>query len=368
MTAIEITGIRVRAALVTVRRPVKSRAGAFTQAPFLLIDLDTKGGITGRVLACTYSRLGLKLLPPVLEDLAGFAQGSAIAVGDIPVLHDACLKRHMFLGHEGVTQMALSMFDLAVYDALARAAGVPLYRLIGGSADPIPAYNSCGAWLVEPAEAARDAKELAAECGGYRHIKMRLGRESLADDIAAIKAVREAVGPDAMVSADFNQGLTASTALEVCRAIDNLGLTWIEEPVVYDDYETHARLTSKLATPIQTGEDWWSWRVGKAAIEARACDYIMPDILRIGGITGWLRLARFAAVASMPYSSHLSPEFSAHALAATPTRHWLEYMDWGQDLITDPIVPEKGFVKPKETPGVGLEWNEQAVARCLIGA
>ena len=172
-----------------------------------------------------------------------------------------------------------------------------------------------------------------AEHGGFTHVKLRMGREHAADEVAAYKAVRSAVGPDMLISCDFNQALPAASALETCRAIDGLGLAWIEEPVAYDDYDTQARLATKLATPIQIGENWWSWRVGKAAIEMGACDYIMPDLLRIGGVTGWMRLARVAEARAVPFSSHLSPDYSAHVLAATPTRHWLEYMDWGQDLL-----------------------------------
>ena len=364
---IEITAIRVRPLLVPMRRPLATAVGMFTHGPFLAIDLETKGGATGRVLGFTFARLGLKVVPPVLEALAEFAKGKAITFDGIERFHDACQKHLTLLGHEGVTQMALSMFDMAVHDALAQEAGVPLYRLLGGTATPIPAYNSCGLGHLAPEAAAREAKALAAEHGGFTHVKMRLGRQRFADDVAALRAVRETLGPTFTLSVDFNQALATADALEACRAIDGLGLAWIEEPIVYDDYPAHARLAAKLVTPLQIGENWWGWRVGKQAIEMHACDLIMPDILRIGGITGWRRLARAAEMAAMPFSSHLSPEYSAHALAATPTRHWLEYMDWGQDLITDPLVPEGGFATPRETPGAGIQWNEAAIARLGAG-
>lgn len=360
---IEITAIRVRPLLVPMRRPLATCVGLFTHGPFLAIDLETKAGATGRVLGFTFARLGLKVVPPVLEALAAFAKGKPITFADVERFHDACQKHLTLLGHEGVTQMALSMFDMAVHDALAQEAGVPLYRLLGGTSAPIQAYNSCGLGHLSPAAAVREAKDLASENGGYAHVKMRLGRPRFSDDLAALIAVREGVGPDLTLSVDFNQGLATAYAFEACRAIDRLGLAWIEEPIVYDDYPAQARLAAKIATPLQIGENWWGWRVGKQAIETHACDLIMPDILRIGGVTGWRRLARAAEMAAMPFSSHLSPEYSAHVLAATPTRHWLEYMDWGQDLIADPLVPSNGFAMPRETPGAGIEWNEAAIAR-----
>jgi mandelate racemase len=363
---IEITGIRVRPLVVPLKRGLATSFGLFKEGPFVAIDLDTKGGIPGRVLGFTFHKLGLKLVPPALEALAAFAKGKTITFAEMPAFHDACQKSLMLLGHEGVTQMALSMFDMAIHDALARAAGVPLWKLLGGRPDPIPAYNSCGLGILAPEAAAKEARELVAEHGGFRHVKMRLGRGDVAAEIAAIRAVSSAAGDGVLVSSDFNQALAPATALDTCRAIDDLGLAWIEEPVVFDDYETQARLTAKLKTPVQIGETWWHWRVGKRAIEMGAADYIMPDILRIGGVTGWMRLARVAEAAAIPFSSHLSPEYSAHVLAATPTRHWLEFMDWGQELIRDPVVPDKGFARPKDTPGAGIDWNEAAVGRRVV--
>jgi mandelate racemase len=369
MTAtIEITGIRVRRATPPVRRTLNTRVGRFTKAPFLLIDVELKGGGVGRALCFTFIPLAQKLVPALLEELVAAVKGRAFGFDEAPAIHDLGEKRLTHLGHEGLAKMALSMFDMGLHDALARAAGVPLYRLLGGKAQPIPTYNSCGLGLMAPAEAAREAKELIAEHGGFSHIKLRMGRERAEDEVAAYQAVRSAVGPDIAISCDFNQGLPAATALETCRAIDGLGLAWIEEPVAYDDYDTQARLATKLATPIQIGENWWSWRVGKAAIEMGACDFIMPDLLRIGGVTGWMRLARVAEARAVPVSSHLSPDYSAHVLAATPTRHWLEYMDWGQDLLADPLVPVKGVTTPRDAPGTGVEWNETAIARCLVDA
>ena len=364
--AIEITGIRARPVSVPLRRVLNTRVGRFTHGPFLLIELELKGGGFGRIAGFTFIALGLKIVPMLLDELVALVKGRKIAFLDVPAVHDACQKRLSHLGHEGLAQMAISMFDMALHDALARAAGLPLYKLLGGSNAPLPTYHSCGLGIAEPQAVAREARDMLGEHGGFSHLKLRMGREQASEDIAAYKAVRSAVGPDVTISVDFNQGLAVASALDTCRKIDNLALAWIEEPVVYDDYDTQARLTAKLATPIQIGENWWSWRVGKAAIEMGACDYVMPDLLRIGGVTGWLRLARVAEARNIPFSSHLSPDFSAHVLAATPTKHWLEFMDWAQDLMQDPLLPVKGFTTPGEKPGIGVDWNERAIERCLL--
>jgi mandelate racemase len=367
-SAIEVTSIRIRRLMVPLRRALTVSFGTFKEGPMLAIELETKGGIPGRMLGFTFHRLGLALLPPVLEHLTTFAKGKALTVTGMPAFHDSCQRSLMLMGHEGVTQMALSMFDMVVYDALARAAGVPLYKLIGAESAALSAYNSCGGSLIPPDVAATEAQELVAEHGGFKHIKIRLGRPNRSDDIAAIVAVRDAVGPNVAVSVDFNQALPAERAYDVCRAIDMMNLTWIEEPVAYDDYETQSRLASKLITPLQIGETMWHSRVAARAMQMHACDYIMPDILRIGGVTGWLRTAQAAAVAGIPMSSHLSPEFSAHLLCATPTRHWLEFMDWGQDLLENPAEPHKGLVRPNELPGAGMDFREAALAKYVVQA
>jgi mandelate racemase len=363
---IDIVGVSVRAVRVPLRRALNTRVGRFTHGPFLLIDLELKGGGSGRVAGFTFIPLGQKIVPILLDALVALLKGRKIAFPDLPAVHDACQKHLSHLGHEGLAQMAISMLDMALHDGLARACGLPLYKLLGGSHGPLQTYHSCGLGIAEPQEVAREAREMLSEHGGFTHLKLRMGRAHAAEEIQTWRAVRSAVGPDVTLSVDFNQGLPAATALDTCRAIDDLGLAWIEEPVAYDDYDTQERLARKLQTPLQVGENWWSWRVGKAAIQRGACDYIMPDLLRIGGVTGWMRLAAVAEAHAIPVSSHLSPDFSAHVLAATPTRHWLEFMDWGQDLIEAPLLPEKGFTRPSDTPGTGVSWNERMVARCLI--
>jgi mandelate racemase len=165
---------------------------------------------------------------------------------------EAARKSLHFVGYEGMAMIAVAGVDMAAWDALARAAGVPLCVLLGGSVGPVPAYNSNGLWLRSPAEVASEAVELREE-GGFEGLKLRLGRERLADDLATIEAVQEAVGSEMSLMVDFNQGLHLGEALERCHAIDNLGLAWIEEPIVYDNLEGYARLTADLSCQISCG-------------------------------------------------------------------------------------------------------------------
>jgi mandelate racemase len=238
---------------------------------------------------------------------------------------------------------------MAAWDALARATDVPLAELLGGSVGPVPAYNSNGLWLKPPAEVAEEAMVLRDE-GGFSALKLRLGREHLSDDLATIEAVRRVVGEDIDLMIDFNQGLHIGEALTRCHAVDDLNLAWIEEPIVYDDFGGYAKLAADLKTPLQIGENFYGPRDLYKALQMQACDYVMPDFMRIGGITGWLQAAGVCSAANVPMSTHLYPEVAAHVLRATEMAHWLEWQDWANSVLQEPYVgPRRETTHSKPT-------------------
>ena len=278
--------------------------------------------------------------------------------------YEAARKSLQFVGYEGMSMIVVAGIDMAAWDALARAAGVPLCVLLGGNIGAVPAYNSNGLWLRSSAEVASEAIELRDE-GGFRGLKLRLGRGRVADDLATIEAVRDAVGSEMNLMVDFNQGLQFGEALDRCHAIDDLGLAWIEEPIVYDNLEGYARLTADLKTPVQVGENFYGPRALYTALQMKACDYVMPDFMRIGGVTGWQRAAVIAAAAGIPISTHLYPEVAAHVMRVSETAHWLEWQDWANPILREPYEVKDGKLHIPDVPGVGLEWDEKAVAAHL---
>jgi mandelate racemase len=161
---------------------------------------------------------------------------------------------------------------------------------------------------------------------------------------------------------DYNQALSLAEALARGRALDDEGVYWIEEPVRHDDYAAAATLARELRTPIQIGENFSQPHAMETALAARACDYVMPDLERIGGVTGWLRAAALAHAHGIEMSSHLFPEVSAHLLAVTPTAHWLEYVDWAAPILAEPLAVADGSIQIPERPGNGLQWDQGAVA------
>lgn len=353
--------LRARPVVLKLRRPVIARIATITEWPLILIDLYTEEGVVGRSYLEPYLVKSMRYLIPALHDLADMLKGRRIAPLD---LHDAARKSLHFVGYEGLSMIAVSGLDMAAWDALAKAAGMPLCGLLGGSVGPVKAYNSNGLWLGEPGAVAAEAVELRDE-GGFTGLKLRLGREQIKDDLATIKAVRDAVGEDMHLMVDFNQGLTLADALQRCHMIDDLGLAWIEEPIVYDNFDGYAQLAAELKTPIQIGENFYGPRDLHRALQMKACDFVMPDFMRIGGVTGWLSAAAIAAAAGVPMSTHLYPEVAAHAMRVTATAHWLEWQDWADPILQKPYEVRDGLLHIPDVPGVGLDWNEAGVAANL---
>jgi len=352
-----LRSIRARAVVLKLKRPVVARIATISDWPLILIDLETEEGVVGRAYLEPYVPKAMKYLLPALRDLGTLLKGRRIA----PVeLYDAARKSLHFVGYQGLSMIAVSGLDMAAWDALARAAEAPLCVLLGGSVGPVRAYNSNGLWLHEPAKLAAEAIELREE-GGFTGLKLRLGRERVRDDLATIEAVRKSVGAEMQLMVDFNQGLNFGEALERCHAIDDAGLAWIEEPIVYDNLDGYTRLAAELKTPIQIGENFYGPRDLHTALQQKACDFVMPDFMRIGGVTGWLRAAAIAGAAGIPMSTHLYPEVAAHVMRVTETAHWLEWQDWADPILQRPYAIKDSLLHIPDVPGVGLEWSEDAV-------
>ena len=335
--------------------------GVITKAPLLLIDLDTEEGVTGRSYLWCYFPAAVPAIAKILEEVARVVKGKRLAPAD---LWGKLAERFALIGVQGLVRMAMAGFDVAAWDALAVAAGWPLATLIGSSPKRIPAYNSCGLGLMAPRELADEAEKLLAR--GFRAVKLRHGYPTLAEDLSALHAVKKRLGSEIAVMVDYNQALSLAQALERGRALDQEGIYWLEEPIRHDDYAGNATLVRELKTPIQIGENFSESSAMAVALAAGAADYVMPDLERIGGVTGWLRAAALAATHRIEMSSHLFPEVSAHLLAATPTAHFLEYMDWADKILAEPLEIVDGFAVVPQRPGNGLAWDAKAVKKYRI--
>jgi mandelate racemase len=329
-------------------------------APLVLIDLATEEGIIGRSYLRCYTALALL---PLVQLVANLAPLLTSVAADPAAVEQKLLRHFRLLGPQGLTGMAMAGIDMAIWDARARASSVPLVTLLGGRPRPIPAYASLR--TMSPAGAAAEAEELLAL--GFTALKVKIGRGDLAADLETIRAVRRAIGDAVQLMVDYNQSLSVDEAIERARVLDGEGLAWIEEPTRADDFAGHARIAAAARTPIQLGENWWGTPDMEKSLAARASDEVMLDVMKIGGVTGWLRAAALAATAGLSASSHTFPEFSSHLLAVTPTARWLEYLDHAGPILAEPVRIKDGQALISDRPGSGIEWDEQAVQRALAG-
>ena len=353
-----IRSVRARAVVAPISRPVKNAFGVIEAAPLVLIDVETDQGVTGHSYIFAYARLTLKPLVLLIEEIGRDLTGKAVAPFDLMAAMDAKFR---LLGWQGLVGMAVSGLDMAFWDALGQAAGQPLATLLGGSPRPIRAYDSYG--VVDPKADAKDLKRSLDQ--GFKGIKIKGGDGDAANDERVVKGVRDLIGPDIALMIDFNQSLDPAEATRRIERLAPYDLHWIEEPVAQENLLGHAKVREMSPTPIQAGENWWFPRGFAEAIAVGASDFIMPDLMKCGGVTGWLRIAGQAEAASIPMSSHLFAEASAHMLAVTPTAHWLEVLDLARAILAEPIEIVDGAVTARG-PGLGLDWDEAAVKKYLV--
>jgi mandelate racemase len=357
--ALTVRALRGTPVEVPLNFVLGTSAVAIRKAPLLLVDMETEQGVTGRTYLFCYMPAAVPAVISLLEEVERIVKGEAIAPAE---LWKKLARHFTLIGVQGVVRMAMSAFDTASWDALAIAAGMPLANFIGAAPRRIPAYNSCGLGLKDDLGALADeAEKLLA--GGFRAIKLRLGYSTVQGDIAAVHAVRKRIGEDVALMVDYNQALALDDALVRGRALDAESIYWLEEPIRHDDYAGAAKLARELKVPIQIGENFSLPAAMATAVGQSAADFVMPDLERIGGVTGWRDAADIAHSHNLKMSSHLFPEVSAHLLAATPTGHFLEYVDWANVLLQEPLVIADGHAEISTRPGNGMSWDKKAVER-----
>jgi mandelate racemase len=349
-----VRALRTTPVLLPLQRQIKTAAGTVTHAPLVLIDLETDQGVTGTAYVFTFGQIALKPVQAAIEALASLIIGQPV----VPVvLEDMLRSRFRLLGDQGLVGIGIAAVDMAAWDALARAAGIPLARFLGGTPRPIAVYASLGMDGCEAGiEQAAEAREQ-----GFKAIKIKIGYPTLAEDLAVIHGVKSVIGDDIGLLIDYNQSLNVPEAIRRCHVLDAEGLVWIEEPTLQEDYEGHARIAAAIKSPIQLGENWYGWREMARAVAASASDLVMMELMKIGGVSGWLRGARIAEIASRPVSAHIFQEVSAHLMCVTPGAHFLEYVTLADPILTHPLQLKDGMAIVRDAPGSGLDWDLDAV-------
>ena len=260
--------------------------------------------------------------------------------------------------------MAMAGFDMAAWDALAQAAGLRLAALLGAEPKRIPAYNSCGLGLMAPEKLADEAEKLLD--GGFRAIKLRLGYPTLQEDLAALHAVKRRAAAIA-VMVDYNQALGLAQALARGRALDREGIYWLEEPIRHDDYAgmRDAGARARNADPDRREffrERGHGGRARRRRLPITSCPISSGSAASPAGSAPRHSPPRIGVA----MSSHLFPEISVHLLSATPTCHFLEYVDWADKIVEEPLAIDDGCAVVPQRPGNGLSWDKRAVEKYRV--
>jgi mandelate racemase len=353
-----ISGVRARPVLLPLARPLRTASGSVPAAPLILIDVTTEDGVVGHSYVFGYTEAALAAMLALVTDIAPALVGKpAVPAQWMRESQD----RFRLLGMQGLLGMVVSGIETAIWDALGKVTGQAVVTLLGGEPRPLRAYDSYG--LVDP-QHDKEALRKSVE-DGFRGIKIKVGGSDVAKDVAVVRQVREIIGSDVALMVDYNQSLDPA---EACRRIERLrefDLYWVEEPVAAEDLAGHALVRRSAGVPVQSGENWWFPRGFQQAFTAGASDFVMFDVVKIGGVTGWMLAAGQAEAASVRVSSHLFVETSAHVLPVTPTADWLEYLDLASPVLLDPVRPVGGLVTASG-PGLGITWNEDAIERYAV--
>jgi len=354
----KISAFSIRCVSVPMAEPHRTASGVIVASPLVLLSITTDDGVQGHSITFTYTQVALKPVADLMKNIEPMVAGQQLAPS---LIAQQLQARFRLLGTQGLVGMALAGIDMALWDALARSQGMPLHALLGAAPKPIPCYGGIG--FDGEADSARAAEAWAGK--GLRGVKAKIGYPTLAEDLAVVRAMRKAVGPDIAVMVDYNQSLTLPEARTRLQALDAEGLGWVEEPILAHDFAGFAQLGQRASTPLQAGENWWGPMDFRQAFNAGVRDNVMPDVMKCAGVTGWLAVSAMAQVYGAAVSSHLWPEISAQLLMATPTARWLEYADWWNPVLREPLQVKNGLAVIDGVVGSGVEFDEDAAWRYL---
>ena len=362
MSSDRIAEIKLSLAFVPLAEPISDakvltgRQRPLTHVAMLFAEIRSEAGVEG--LGFSYSkRAGGPGMYAHAREVAPDLIGEDPS--DIARLWTKLVWAGASVGRSGLATQAIAAFDNALWDLKARRAGLPLAKLLGAHRDAVPCYNTLGGFLSTPLEQVLDNVEasIAAGLGG---IKIKVGNPDPGEDLRRVEAVAERTAGRVALMVDANQQWDRAAALRMGRALDGLGLTWIEEPLDAYDVEGHAALVVALDTPIASGEMLVSAAEHFAMIRAAGVDFVQPDAARVGGITQFLRVAALASEANLAMAPHFAMELHVHLAAAYPHTTWVEHFDWLEPLFNERQVIREGHMVVADRPGLGVTLSDQA--------
>jgi L-talarate/galactarate dehydratase len=340
--------------------PVEAAAGRLNTINVLLVHIETDAGLRGVGFAYTLQGTGRALHAVAVDDVTPLLLGENAF--DHERLGAKVYWRLQTIGRLGLVAQAYSAFDVALWDLKGKAAGVPLYKLLGGARESAPTYGSDSAWLWMSVEQIVEASRPYID-QGLMGIKVKVGANP-EEDAERLTQLRELLGDDVWLAVDANERYDYGTALAMGHFFEEeIGCDWFEEPILCEDIEGHARLAAKLEIPLAAGEMLFSRAEFAAYQQTGALGVWQPDVTRLGGITPWLKVAALAEQHQRPLSPHLLPEIGVHLACGLPHVTSVEYMPWLGPLFTHTLHLDKGRLVPPPRAGLGLEVDPDMVRK-----
>lgn len=343
--------------------PEETKAGRLTEISTLVVRIQTDENVEGIGTSYALQGSGRAMLVCLGEDLA------PLLIGEDPLSNEKIAgkvnARLATVGRMGLVQQAYSALDLALWDIKGKVADLPLYKLLGGARESSPIYGSDSAWLWMSIEEIITASQKYLD-DGFIGIKMKIGID-MWTDAERVERVREALGERIWFGVDANQKYTCVEAMTLGYYLqDETDIDWIEEPIHCEDVNGHSRLAQKLDVPIACGENLWNVDEFVRYLERDAMQVMQPDITRVGGITGFLKVASLSHQYGVPVAPHLQPEIAVHLACGLPHVTLVELMPWTYPILANPPKIVEGQIVPNAEPGLGITLNEDAVTKYRV--
>lgn len=358
-----IKTVNVHFLSIPLERPLITAAFPIPAIDTAMMQITTEGGLQGAAWSFAFGRGKVASLVRMMEDLGQLAVGHDAL--DTEALWSKLSKAVGFIGQRGVAAAAMSAIDTSCWDIKGKAANLPVYQLLGGFRREVEAYASQGLWLDRSRDAlAEEAASYVAQ--GFKAVKMRAGKADENEDVARVQSVREAIGPDCKLMIDVNQAWDLKKTLRMGRKLEEFDVYWLEEPMPYNQIENYARATEALSMPLCTGESFYLKDEILNLVDHRAADYVMPDLMRMAGVTEWMKVAHACEARHAKVTPHLFMEHSSHLAAACPNVVWQEYQPWWQPVMEEPIAFENGNIKLSDKPGFGFRLSARALEKFAV--
>jgi L-alanine-DL-glutamate epimerase-like enolase superfamily enzyme len=362
-----ITAIETYALAVPLPRPIADSTAAMSHWTVPVVEIRTADGRVGTGISGVHC--GPELLCDVIDNYYAAALLGACAAditGTWKRLY--CLPTH-WIGRAGAVHMALAMVDIALWDLAAQRAGIPLWRLLGGTADPVEAYNTDGGWLnFSVNDLVRDLASLVDQ--GWRRVKMKVGHPDWREDARRVRAVRSQIGDDVTLMCDANQRWDLHTANQVMPVLEEAQMDWVEEPLHADDLENHRRLQRSTRIDIAAGESIYSYQQFTSFIAADALRVVQADATRVGGVTEWLQVAAHAASRGLRLAPHAGDMMQVHqhlvGTIVSEAPPLIEFIPWTQEAFIERSRVRDGYLERPQAPGASTAIDPVARNRWQI--